>query len=814
MFINFVIIAFFNMRKNKLFSFLNIGGLALGLTVFLFANILANYERNYDTFFEKSDRIFMPTIHFAPAWSANMRTAPFVPTAMGMLMQDLPCVEQVVRGLDRPFVARIGADKFKQNVRFFDDGFFNIFNLEFVAGTPADVFAGPNSLIISDRTAKKYFGETGPLNKIITLDGKYDMRVSGVFRHLPENSHFSSSWIVNSVFEMGAPVAALSQLTGEASAGDWEEIDPRNMTYVLLEKGVQSGDLDKALAGLRAAHLPEELRDIIDKFSLIHVSKFNTYIEDPVGIPVYSIIQVVGFLILMVAIFNYTNLATAQAMGRTREVGIRKTLGAGRVNLFVQFMVESLILTALAGFLAIAILEILLPVLNNALHRNISFDVLAEPGPAAFYIGTVFFTGLLSGLYPSAVLARMKITRILAGSMRFGRATFWLRNLMLGVQFTFAIVLTAMVFVINAQSNMTKEAANVFDRHHIVNLFDIRADMLSSYDTLITELKAIPGVLYATGESIVPFEGTQYLLDMAATRQAEDKVQTNFYFVDEGFTDVFDLPLVAGRGLQRSRGDLVEETGEGDEAPATINILINEMAVQKFGWSSPDAAIGKSLFQISSETDPSAYIVVGVVENRDLIGPSGSLNASIFEMRSGFFSKVSVKITQGDGAETLASIEEVWNRVYPAYPITRNFLDDQINESFSLFDTLGLALTGLAAMAIILATLGLFGLSAFLTQKRTKEIGLRKVLGANIPVIVRMLLWQFSKPATIAILVGLPLAWGLAQVYLSSFGDRVTLTPLIFIAPAVLAMGIAWIAVATHAIRVARTNPVHALRCE
>jgi len=834
MFRNFIVAALTNVMKNKLFSLINIGGLTLGLTIFLFANILASYERGYDAFFEKSDRIFMPTIHFTPAWSSNMRTAPFVPTAMGGLMRDLPGIEQVARGLDRAFIVRTdahtgdqagdlsdtlgaapsGNNKFQQNIRFFDDGFFNIFELEFISGTPEDVFTDPGSLIISDRAAKKYFGDADPINKVVTLDGKHDMRISGVFRSLPENSHFSSSWIGTSAFEMGASMHAIKQLTGEDLTGNWDEIDPKNMTYVLLEKGVKPSDLNGALEGLRSTHIDEELRGIIDKFTLIPVAKFNTYIEDASGIPIYGVIQVIGFLILIMAIFNYTNLTTAQAIGRAREVGIRKTLGAGRMTIFVQFMMQSFVLTFIAAFFAVAVLEMVLPFLNNALHRNVRFDIFSDPGAAAFYLATVLLTALLSGAYPSLVLARMNIVKVMSGSVRFGRATYWLRNLMLGIQYMFAVVLITLVFVINAQSNMVKEATKVFDSHHIINLFDIRPDMLASYGVLIGELKALPGVLHASGESIVPFEGTQYLLDMATTRQTADKIQTNFHFVDEDFLDVFEVPVIAGRGLMRSRSDHVEDRADGTEALATINILINEMAVKKFGFASADEAIGKSLFQASSGADPTAYIVVGVVENRDLVGPSGSLNAAIFEMRPAFFSRVSLRIAKDDITGTLASIEGIWNRIYPAYPINQNFLEDQIQQSFSLFNSISLALTGLAITAITLATLGLFGLTAFTTAKRTKEIGLRKVLGASIPAIVRLLLWQFTKPVTIAVLFGLPLAWWLAQVYLSSFGTRVALTPMVFIASAALAMAIAWATVATHAVRVARANPIHALRCE
>ncbi len=811
---NFVVIALRNLMKNKLFSLINIGGLALGLTVFLFTNILANYEREYDSFFEKSDRIFMPTIHFAPGWSANMRTAPFVPTAMGPLMGEFPGVEQVARGLERPFIARIDDRKFQQKIRFVDEGFFEIFDLEFVAGDPNTMLGTPNSLIISDRMAEKYFGEADPLHKIITVDGQHDMQVSGIFQSLPENSHFRNSWVVESPLDMIASMEAISQLNGEDKIGNWEEIDPKNMTYVLLKEGVAPADLNNSLEELRLAHMPEELRELISKFTLIHVSRFNTYIEDAMGIPVYGVIQAIGLLILIMAIFNYTNLTTAQAMTRSREVGIRKVLGADRKSLFVQFTMESFILTFIAAFLSIAILEFVLPFLNDIIHRNVRFDIFGNPGAATFYFGTIFLTGLLSAAYPSTVLARMNISQVLSASMRFGKATVWLRNLMLGVQFTFAIVLTTIVFIISAQSNMVKEATNSFDRQHIVNLFDVRPEMLSSYDVLINELNAISSVIAASGESIVPFEGTQFLLDMATTRQPEDRVQTNFYFVDEHFMDVFEVPLLEGRSLMRSRRDLVEEWDEGDDAPATINILINEMAVQQFGWVSPQEAIGKHIFQMSSSPDSTAYTIVGVVEDRDLIGPSGRLAPAVFELRPGFFSRVSIRIANGEVSETLSSIEEVWNRVYPAYPLVQNSLEEQVTKSFSLFNNISLALTGLAIIAIILAGLGLFGLTVFMTEKRTKEIGLRKVFGASIPVIVRLLLWQFLKPVMVAIVFGLPLAWWLAQFYLEFFGNRVTLTAAIFIGAAVLNLGIAWVTVAIHAVQAALPNPIHALRYE
>jgi putative ABC transport system permease protein len=810
MLLSHLTIAIRSILKNKLFSCINIGGLTVGLAIFLFTDILANYERNYDTFFDKSEQIHVSVSHFKPGGPVGVPSAPAVPSATAARLREIPGVERAVRSFDRPFVAQVGDSKFYQNIRFFDDGLLDIFEFDFISGDPATVLQAPTSLIISDKVAEKLFGSEDPLNRIITLDGKHDMQVSGVYRSLPGNSHFTNSYISDNPFDMGGSVEALAQLTDFDTAGDWQSISANDVTYVLLAAGVTPESLEPALDQLLATHFPNDMTQLLSAIRLDHVSHLNTYLEDAIGIPIYAVIQVIGVLILLVAILNYTNLATAQAVGRALEVGIRKTMGANRARLFMQFIVEAVTLTMIAAGLAVAILQVVLPILNDALNRNASSAVFSDPGIALFVISVVLATGLISGSYPAVVLARMQVVTVLSGGTRFG--THRLRNAMLGVQFTFAVLLTTMVFVINAQNDKVNETARIFDQEHIVNLLQIRPDMRPSYDTLVNELRAIPGVQHVSGASMVPFEARQSLREMTTARTSEDKIITNVYQVDEDFMAVFEVPQVAGRGLLRAQGDLVAEWETEEDAPTAVNILINELAVSEFGWASPQEAVGKVLYQISTDPGPGAYTIVGVVENRDFIGIFGGLKASMFVLRPGTFTTVSMRIAEENTDATVAAIETVWNRIYPAYPVTRNFLDDQFNNSFELFELIGQALAGLAIMATFLAGLGLFGLAAFLAETRTREIGLRKVMGADIPVIVRLLLWQFSKPVAVAVAIGTPLAVLASQQYLNFFAQRVALGPVVFLVSATLIMGFAWVTVATHAIRVARVNPITSLR--
>jgi putative ABC transport system permease protein len=405
----------------------------------------------------------------------------------------------------------------------------------------------------------------------------------------------------------------------------------------------------------------------------------------------------------------------------------------------------------------------------------------------------------------------MQVVKVLHGGLRFGRGMHRLRNVMLGLQFSFAVILTTMVFVIKAQNDRVDEAAQVFDRDHIVNLLQIREDMRPSYDRLVSELRSIPGVLHVTGENLVPFGGGQTLREMSTSRDPEDRIVTSLYRVDEDFMSVFDVPIVAGRGFSRRRGDVVAWTDD-EAAPATVNILLNELAVTEFGWDRPEDAVGRTVFEVSTDAGPSAYQIVGVVEDRDFVGIYGRLKPAMFMLQPEAFGIVSIRVAKEDVSGTVAAIDAAWNRVYPAYPITRNFLDEQFRSSFELFELISHVLSGLALMAVALAGLGLFGLAAFLAERRTKEIGLRKAMGASITGIVRLLLWQFSRPVAVALVIGTPLAVLASQQYLDFFASRVSLSPTVFAVSSALIMGFAWLTVAAHAVRVARENPVKALR--
>lgn len=806
---NFVTSALRNIRKQRSFSILNIVGLTVGVAIFLFTDLLSSYERSYDTFFAKSDRIHIVTTQFVPGGAVQIRSAPSAPGGVAPLLRNLAGVERAVRSLDRPLVAQTGEHKFYQNVRFVDEEFFDIFDFRFVVGDAATALSTPSSIILSQTAATRYFGDQDPLGQRITLDSKRDMKVAGVFETLPANSHMSNSFILPAALEMMAPMSALRDMMGADPDTDWQTITSGDITYVLLREGARPETFDQALDELATQHIPESLTDLFASFRLAHLSRHNTFLEDVIGLPLYSIIRVLGGLILAVALFNYTNLATAQALGRAPEVGIRKTMGASRGALFGQFTVEAIALTTAASALAAAALWLALPALNDAVQRNAQFNPF-EPKTALFLMVVALVTGVAAAAYPARILAWMQAARVLSGSGSSGRSATRLRSIMLGMQFTLAVVLTALVFVIDAQNARINEAAKVFDREHIVSLLNIRQDMRPSYDRLVEELGTIPGVRAVAGTNFVPFDGGKSVRKISASADAEPAVAADLYHTDEQYLSVFDIPLVAGRGLDRARGDVLVEWEEGAE-PEQAAILINERAARALGYERSADGVGQVLYR-AQEDGPQTYRVVGVVEDRPLGGVFGGLKPAMFILRPGTFGNVSIRIDPARLETVVPEIELAWNRVYPDYPITRSFLEEQFNNHFGLFETINGALAALAMLAVGLSCLGLFGLGAFMAERRTREVGLRKILGASLPRLIRSLLWQISRPVIVAIAIGTPLALLAAQQYLGFFSDRADVGPSVFLASAALVLAIAWLSVSLHVIRAVRANPMQTLR--
>jgi putative ABC transport system permease protein len=516
-----------------------------------------------------------------------------------------------------------------------------------------------------------------------------------------------------------------------------------------------------------------------------------------------------SFLVLIIACVNYTNLATAQSLGRSREVGMRKTMGAGQGQLLSQFLVESLVIAAIGMVIAIAILEIVIPLINNASNKVIALDHVRT---LPWFIATTLLVGLFAGLYPAWLITRASPIDALRDLARKGKKGSNVRSVMIGVQFAISAFMLAIVAIVYMQNKKVEESSYIFPRSEIYTLTRLGVDDIRDrLETLRHELEALPNIESVAYSTQVPYEQSNSQSSYTATPGDEaGEFSVNRLTMTPEFLATYDIPLLAGRNLSR---DIANDERRKDESKV-LNVVVNELMLARLGISSPQDAINRRFYSLDEEATSKEFVIVGVVPTQNILGLFNSEKPWVFDYSREVVRIGSVRISGGSIMRTVEDIEEVWKRVIPDYPMQGRFLDDTFDDVYDVLKYINLALAGFAFVALSLAMVGLFGLAAFMAAQRTKEIGVRKVLGASTSQIARFLVWQFSKPVLWALVVALPAAYFASNIFLSFFADRIE-SPIVILAVAgAIAVMLAWSTVAAHAFRIARANPIHALRYE
>ena len=809
MFWNNVKIALRNLKKNKGFAAINITGLAIGLTIYVFGSLLVDYERTHDAFFDKYDRIFSIGATAAPDLNVGFEKFNAVQSAVGPILEaELTDIEAVARTIEIEFLVEMGADSFYQGIRFTDPALLEIFDFEYIQGD-ASALEDASSLVISESAAIKYFGTTDAVGKVVTLDNEFDFSVSAVIRDVPRNSHFNSQLVVDSKLDVLAPMQALARTRELDIAGNWTNLSFGNMTYVLLPPELDERWLQTQLDEMFDRVVPESGQQAIASFDVHPLSFANTAVWDLVGLPVISSISLLSLLVLIVACVNYTNLATAQSLGRSREVGMRKTMGASQGQLLIQFLVESLVIASIAMVIALAVLEIIIPLFNNMTDKIVGLNYLST---LPWLIATTMLVGLLAGLYPAWLITRATPIDALRDSARKGKKGSTMRSIMIGAQFAISAFMLAVVAIVYVQNERIKESSYIFPRSEIYTLDRLNVESIRGrLDTLRIELEALPNVDSVAYSSKVPYEQSNSSTNVSLVPGDEaGKFSLQVMGMSPEFLEAYDIPLLAGRGFSR---DIAND--ERTEDSEVVNVIVNEMALEKLGFTTPAEAINERFYNFSEE-DGSVpeFVIVGVAPTQNITGLFNSEKPHMYQFNREWERIASVRVSGGNFMDTVEQIEQVWDSIIPDYPIQGRFLDDKFNETYDILKFMNYALAGFAIIALSLAMIGLFGLAAFMATQRTKEIGVRKVLGANSFQIARLLVWQFSTPVLWALAIALPAAYFASGVYLNFFADRIETTIPVLIAAGIAATLLAWGTVAGHAIRIARANPILALRYE
>ncbi len=809
MFWNNVKIALRNLRKNKVFAFINIAGLALGMTIFVFGELIGEYESTHDAFFANSDRIYTVGSLASPALNVGIERMNSTYSAIGPIIEsELDDVEAVARTIRTQYLVRSGEDSFYQFIAFADPALLDIFDLTYIHGD-SSALDDPSGMLVTESTAIKFFGSTDVVGEVITLDNQFDFHIVAVIEDIPRNSHFNSSPVIDADLQMVGPMQALNRLRNLEVQGDYNNLSMGNMTYVMLPGSLDGDWLQAQLDSIFERHIPDEPKERITGLYIDPLQHANLSIWDTIGIPVVTVVQLLGFLVLVIACVNYTNLATAQSLGRSREVGMRKTMGADRRQLLTQFLVESLVIASIAMVIAIAALEVVIPFFNNTTNKVMTLDYLRT---LPWLVATTVLVGLLAGLYPAWLITRASPIDALRDVARKGKKGSRVRGVMIGVQFAISAFMLSLVAIVFMQNERIKEDSYVFPRSEIYTLSRLNVDEIRGrLETLRFELEALPNVDVVAYSSQVPYEQNNSGYPLAAKPGDEaGKFSSNWIRMTPEFLQAYDISLLAGRNLDL---EIANDVLRRDESEV-LNVLVNEMTLAKLGIDSPQEAINQRFYEVGEDLNLQEMIIVGVVPTQNITGLFNADRPWIYTYEEPWMRIASVRITGGNILETVGDIEDVWKRVIPDYPMQGRFLDETFEDVYNILKYMNMALAGFAFVALSLAMIGLFGLAAFMAAQRTKEIGVRKVLGASSAQIARLLVWQFSRPVLWALAVALPAAFFASDIYLNFFADRIDSSILILAVAGAIAVLLAWGTVAGHAFRIARANPVLALRYE
>ena len=828
MFQNYLVTALRNIIRHKLYSFINIAGLALGLACAIFIILFIRDETSYDKWVPDSTGLYRLelTQHVPGHPAIDGASIPF-PVAAAM-QAEIPEITAATRLRREPITMTIGNRQFLEGVDVVDPNFLQVVQLPLVSGDPATVLMQPESLVLSEDTAKKYFGNANPLGQTVTVakakcdksdgaceSGPIVLKVTGVLRNLPTNSQL--------VADVLMPNTSVADGVSQQEKQNWTF--PWYCTYVTLASGADPQVVIAKLAPILDRGLSAALRYLqlsirgsqvyqmhLTPFTDVHLSSAG-YADNmtPAGswITVYGI-AAVGLLIVLVACFNFMNLATARAMLRAREISLRKCVGAGRWQLMTQFLGESVLMALCSLALALAIVEILLPAYDGFLERPIAFHYLGDWPLSLMIVGIAIAAGLISGIYPALRLSSFRPAAVLRTNSSGQPGTNRLRTVLVVLQFAVSIGLGIATIVVYKQIGFARDLDLGFHRSNIVVLY-AGALTPSSRETLAQTLRGYPGVFTTALSGAVPFQNDS-ALGLARLPGQPDVISVNRILIGPDFPRLYDMSLIAGRLFSESRDeDTLIDSSDGDSLfPANEghNILINVAAAARFGYT-PQQAIGKTImYNVNHVT------IVGVLGDVKFDGAKEPVKPTVYFDDKSRTNWLSVRLSGQDVPATLNSIDRTWRALAPATYLSRYFLSDRFGTLYRSDERQGVMFGVFVGIAIFIACLGLFGVAAFTAARRTKEIGIRKVFGARTGDILQLLLWQFSVPVLIANVIAWPVAYYYLHHWLEGYAFRVTLNPLYFLAAGLAALGIAWITVIAHAIHVARANPINALRYE
>jgi putative ABC transport system permease protein len=748
---NYLLVAYRNLVRHKGFSSLNIAGLALGLTACLLIGLFVADELQYDRFVPGGEQVYRVYTRDPKADESSPRTPPIFAPA---LLAELPEVEQAVRVMEIQSKSLFRAgDKslYEEGGLLVGPEFFEVLALPFRYGSPSRALAAPTSIVLSEEMAARFFGQANPVGQQIKLDTT-TFQVQGVLRNQGLKFHLKIGFLL--------PLAAAQLPEERMKRLAWRQFN----TYVKLRQGADVAAAEakfqhylqqKVMPQLAAENIVYTAHFQPLQQVYLHSASFKNDVAVRGNITYVRALGAIAAFILLIACFNFVNLATAKSMQRAKEVGIRKTIGASRQQLMLQFLSETLLLTLVSVALAALLTTLLLPVLNAFTGKSLAFDLLANPGLLALLLALTVVVGLVAGFYPALVLASFRPVKVLKSAVVtdgvFGRVQ-WLRHGLIVVQFALSVFLIICAFVVYQQVSFLHHKDLGFNKDQIM-FFPMRGDnMTRNYEAFKHELTQAPGVASATIGYGFPGDlvaGDQVIVP---SKGEQKRFSVTQLMVDYDYLKTLGLQLVAGRDFS------AERKADQDQA-----FIINETAVQDLGFASPQQALGQTLqwemWNDKNRDTLKTGKVIGVVRDFHYKSLYDKLEPTVLQIFPEANWKVAVKLKGDDLAAAVANVKAVWAKFSPDYPIEFRFMDDSFDEMYQAEDKLKTLLWTFTGIAIFVGCLGLFGLATYAAERRKKEIGIRRVLGADVSSIVALLSKEFLILVLVAALIAFPAAW-------------------------------------------------------
>lgn len=817
---NFIKTAFRSLIKQKVYTAINVIGLAVSITACLLIVLYVKHELSYDKFFSNSDRIYKLALE--RKYPNHTTFYSVVPHSYAKAIQhDFPEVEKTMHlfGPNQNVVINYKVKEgevktFEEdNVMLADSSFFEFFDIELMKGDKKTALQGPQKVIISESTAQKYFGKEDPIGKEFGGDFQ-QLKISGVFKNLPDNSHLRFDFVGSVGGQQFQQFINRENYTGFDSH-----------TYIKLKPGADYKGLEakfpKMVDTYAAAQIEKNLgkswedykkagngyRYFLQPLPSIHLDPTN--IESTItpggNLKYVYILSFIAILILVIACINFMNLATARSAERAREVGVRKVMGSYKSQLVAQFLVEAMLLSIVSTLVAISFVFLLLPYFNNLVEKQLHFvfsiDVIL--GLAAF----VVLVGLLAGMYPAFALSSFNPVVVMKGSFSASAKGSWLRNGLVVFQFIISIILIVGTIVIGRQMKYMQDKDLGFDKDQMLMIK--RAFALDKKaETFIEELKRMSEVQDAASTGSMLGNRNEFFGQFFQTEGSSEILTVKSMVSDDEFTNLMGFQLKEGRSFAKETND-------------SLNILLNETAIKTLALTDP---VGKKLWLMDNNNNNGAQVnkqvtIVGVVKDfhfqslRDEITPLVVMNSEQFGRRTAG-TYVAVRLKAGQFQQAIPKIENKWKEFVPDQPFKYQFLDDNLNHGYAEEQRSGKVFAVFSGLAIVIACVGLFGLSAYTASLRTKEIGIRKVLGSSVSGVVFLLTKNFTKLVAIAFVLAVPLSWWMMDTWLNGFAYRINVDFSSFAIAGLLALGIALFTVSYQSIKAAIVNPAKSLKRE